>query len=224
MAEVTEREVAVEFQDVTDRELIKRCAKLCRSYNLSAVDLATKWEVMQMNSNKASQPMTFDLLAEFELTLKNAATKRQKTGDSRAAVVDARTQAIPRPHARASFNKDSAHLLHSVLGERALARPPRASKAVPPNARRPACPPLAQAILPSSAAPAPSARPSRPRSRRSASAAATPTSRLPAASAVGSTPARWWARCTPSWARPPPSPPSVSASTWATGRLAKIRT
>lgn len=154
----------MEFQDVTDRELIKRCVKLCQAYGLSAGDLGTKWEVMQMNSNKASQPMTFDQLAEFELTLKHTATKRQKTADSRAAVADARTQAIVRPHARSTFNKDSAHLLLSVLGARPspsagpCARRGRSDR-TDPRARR-ACPragdtPIKRSARPSFSSPIP---------------------------------------------------------------------
>jgi hypothetical protein len=65
-------------------------ADLCRllPHNIPVVDLPAKWEVMYMNSSKASQP---NLLAEFELTLKHTATERQKTGDSRSSVTDART-------------------------------------------------------------------------------------------------------------------------------------
>lgn len=128
MAAVTENEVAAEFQDVTDRELIKRCVKLCQSYGISASDLGTKWEVMQMNSSKASHQMTFEQLAEFEITLKNAAPKRQKVSEARLSVSDARTQSITRPRSSSTFTKDSAHLLHSVLGDTPIKRNVRSER------------------------------------------------------------------------------------------------
>jgi len=163
----TEREVAVEFSDVTDKELIKRCAKLCQTYGVSAMDLAIKWEVMQMNSSKASQPMTFERLAEFETTLKNAGPKRQKAGASGTpgpSGTDARTQAVGRPRAPGTFNKDSAHLLHSVLGACLPKRAPGTRGRFTSLAISPQSPPAAslpQAIPPSSAARGPTATLSR---------------------------------------------------------------
>ena len=111
------QEISAEFQGVSDRELLARCQKLCQAYRVSATELSTQWDLLQMNSNMVGG-MTLDSLAELERVVRESqAHKRQKA--------DPKAQFARSGGGAPTFTKDSAHLLQlgSVMGAHS---PPRA--------------------------------------------------------------------------------------------------
>ena len=111
----TLQEVQAEFSDVTDNTLLERCLRLCTSYQLSASQLLTQWELLIMNNaSKGIKSLTLDTLGELETRVKEVdGAKRRKLSEGGSA---ARTQIGARPAPPISLTKDSAsELLGGLL-------------------------------------------------------------------------------------------------------------
>ena len=153
----TAREVSAEFQDVSDSELLGRCLKLCQAYRISASELSTQWDLLQMNTSLVGG-MTLDSLAELERIVRDSQSKKRHKSDPKAQ--------FSRPAGAAgTFTKDSAHLLQlgSVMGARSPLRARACAPPAAPSLTSPARPPQRAR---SRASPAPSwqmaSRPSAP--------------------------------------------------------------
>eukprot|EP00316_Scyphosphaera_apsteinii_P019893 CAMPEP_0119318004 /NCGR_PEP_ID=MMETSP1333-20130426/45245_1 /TAXON_ID=418940 /ORGANISM="Scyphosphaera apsteinii, Strain RCC1455" /LENGTH=680 /DNA_ID=CAMNT_0007324095 /DNA_START=25 /DNA_END=2067 /DNA_ORIENTATION=- len=125
----TQRDVQSEFQDVSDPALTDRLLKLCHSYNLSASQLSTQWELLQMNGHVGK--MTLETLAALEHKVGQVSQSAPQSKRKTAAVEprtssEARPAVQPRTTGMNTYTKDSAHLLQlsGMLG--GLSTPKRA--------------------------------------------------------------------------------------------------
>eukprot|EP00965_Chrysotila_dentata_P203908 6182019-Pleurochrysis_carterae.AAC.1 len=112
-----------ELSDVRDSELISRCLKLCHAYGLSASELSTQWDLLQLNSKVGR--MSVENLARLEDKLRDTAptpaAKRQKGLLEPRTATETRTPGAPRSTPMGKiYSDDSVHLLQigGVLGKK----------------------------------------------------------------------------------------------------------
>ena len=109
----TERELAAEFQGVTDAEILRRCRDLCEGFRMSATQLSTQWDLLQLDGTTKGA-MTLDSFSILERTVREQQSRKQPRVAKEPKTASAARHAM----APSTFTKDSAHLLQlgAVMG------------------------------------------------------------------------------------------------------------
>lgn len=127
-----EEDIAQAFPDVSDPSLLSKCLGLCRAYQLSADELATKWEFVCMNDElgRGGTKLSQDSFPKLEA---RCASSNKASANSKAPMLQS-----SRARPTNTFTKDTAHLLQGgVLSAATPSRGARAAAPISPLATSP---------------------------------------------------------------------------------------